>query len=398
MTSAGFSRRDLHRLLLGGVATLCAPKATRAAPGDQGIGGTGVKPDQPESQEPSDRGIGGTGVVGTIRKFGSIWVNDLRIAYPNDVIVRIDGMPAKTSDLRIGQVVRVVAVGSTADYSTKEIDVSSEVAGPVQAISGRKLTVAGQSVELDPKASSPPASVGDFVAVYGLRRPDGVISATLLEARPPGVVRVAGPVSLGADGRPIIGGLTLIGAPPTVVGGRAVVTGRLQGSDLLVATQIDEARLLLQSGVRSYVIEAYVEQRGDVLRLGSGLVVAGAAAGALRQGSRAVLRAEFDPRQGLNLRAVAPIAPFAGGPSGGPRSPGAKRGAAPGGRQGGQPASRPQRGGRLGSFFRRLGGFGGRGGFGDGRRDRRDGGGGFGGGGFGGGGGGFGGGGGPFRR
>ena len=41
-----------------------------------------------------DRGIGGTGVIGTIRRFGSIVVNDLRIAYPEDVQVHIDGTPA----------------------------------------------------------------------------------------------------------------------------------------------------------------------------------------------------------------------------------------------------------------------------------------------------------------
>ncbi|PJI51852.1 hypothetical protein CTI14_52480, partial [Methylobacterium radiotolerans] len=41
-----------------------------------------------------DRGIGGTGVIGTIRRFGSIVVNDLRIAYPPEVEVRIDGTAA----------------------------------------------------------------------------------------------------------------------------------------------------------------------------------------------------------------------------------------------------------------------------------------------------------------
>ncbi|TXN24582.1 hypothetical protein [Methylobacterium sp. WL9] len=50
-----------------------------------------------QQADPSDRGIGGTGVIGTIRRFGSIVVNDLRIGYPHDVAVRIDGAPARAA-------------------------------------------------------------------------------------------------------------------------------------------------------------------------------------------------------------------------------------------------------------------------------------------------------------
>ncbi len=42
-------------------------------------------------------------MIGTIRRFGSIIVNDLRIAYPKDVAVRIDDAPATAADLKIGQ-------------------------------------------------------------------------------------------------------------------------------------------------------------------------------------------------------------------------------------------------------------------------------------------------------
>ena len=74
------SRRQVLRLLAliaGGRAFAAAkPKAG----GDNGIGGTGLKP--------ADNGIGGTGFIGTIRKFGSVWVNGERIAYPSDVRIR----------------------------------------------------------------------------------------------------------------------------------------------------------------------------------------------------------------------------------------------------------------------------------------------------------------------
>ena len=101
------------RRLAGAAALRPRPVRPQEAPRDHGIGGTGMmRTDEPRdgSLGEGDRGIGGTGVIGTIRRFGSIIVNDLRITYPQDVPVRIDGRPAALSDLRIGHVVRVVAL------------------------------------------------------------------------------------------------------------------------------------------------------------------------------------------------------------------------------------------------------------------------------------------------
>ncbi|MBE7245533.1 MAG: hypothetical protein INR63_11310, partial [Actinomycetospora chiangmaiensis] len=104
------NRRFVLRLLAGAATLPPAPARPQEAPRDQGIGGTGMMrtdaPRDPPLGE-GDRGIGGTGVIGTIRRFGSIVVNDLRIAYPKDAEVRVDGAPAGIADLRIGQVVRV---------------------------------------------------------------------------------------------------------------------------------------------------------------------------------------------------------------------------------------------------------------------------------------------------
>jgi hypothetical protein len=98
---------------------------------DQGIGGTGIRPG-PDDE--GDRGIGGTGVVGTIRGFGSIIVNDLRIAYPADVPVTVDGRPARVEDLRVGQVVRALALPGENGLATAGIAVIHEVVGPVQRV------------------------------------------------------------------------------------------------------------------------------------------------------------------------------------------------------------------------------------------------------------------------
>ncbi|MCX4197091.1 hypothetical protein OMR07_17215, partial [Methylobacterium organophilum] len=134
---ASLNRRFVLRLLAGAATLLPGTIRSQESPRDQGIGGTGMmRTDEPRngSLGEGDRGIGGTGVIGTIRRFGSIVVNDLRIAYPPEVEVRIDGTAARAADLKIGQVVHVVARPEGGGLATRRIDVTSEVVGPVESV------------------------------------------------------------------------------------------------------------------------------------------------------------------------------------------------------------------------------------------------------------------------
>ena len=193
-----------RRRLLGSIASvlvaLSRTGAAENAPRDRGIGGTGAV------GEPGDRGIGGTGVIGTIRRFGSIFVNGLRISYPADVQVVIDGAVADVSQLRIGQVVQVIATKSGKGLETQEIRVTSEVVGPIERVTGDHVIVLGQTITttgIETRHWAP----GSWVAVSGLRRPDGTITASLLREVGAGDMRVVGPVRLGAGGAAMIGGL-----------------------------------------------------------------------------------------------------------------------------------------------------------------------------------------------
>ncbi|TXN63484.1 hypothetical protein FV232_23235, partial [Methylobacterium sp. WL30] len=199
--------RRLVLRLLAGAALVPGRALPQEAPRDQGIGGTGARPT--DTPGDGDRGIGGTGVIGTIRRFGSIVVNDLRIAYPEDVSVRIDGVAARAADMRIGHVVHVVAHAEAGGLATRRIDVTSEVVGPVERVAEGALVVLGQSVATVGVAGR--WAVGDRVAVSGLRRPDGVVVASLIEPRAEGPACVAGPVRHDRDGRPVIGRLRLEG-------------------------------------------------------------------------------------------------------------------------------------------------------------------------------------------
>ncbi len=268
------SRRSLLALFAA-LPAFAAARRALAGPGDQGIGGTGASLTPAEDE--NDRGIGGTGVIGTIRRFGSIYVNGMRISYPEDATVRIDGAAAAPASLRIGQVVRVIALDSGGALSTHAINVTSEAVGRVEKIGAKSLTVLSQSVSL---ANLPRAqrrfTIGDRVAVSGLRRPDGVIVASLVEKRDSGLEQIAGPIEIGADGAPMVGGLKLTNVDPALIGQRAILRGEFADGAFTVAQGQSESALL-GGGVRTLSIEAYVERGADGLRVGSGLPISGGA-------------------------------------------------------------------------------------------------------------------------
>lgn len=288
------NRRFVLRLLAGAATLLPTQVRPQEAPRDQGIGGTGMmRTDEPRDDKPlgeGDRGIGGTGVIGTIRRFGSIIVNDLRIAYPPEVEVRIDGTAAKAADLKIGHVVHVVARPEGGGLSTRRIDVTSEVVGPVEAVAPGRMIVLGQRVSTVGLAGE--WKPGARVAVSGLRRPDGVIVASLIEPREAGPDRVAGPVRRGENGTLMIGGLRVTGADALPPGKRALVTGSA-ADGALRATNAAQINLPFPPGLKQVSIEAYIGRAGTGFDIGAGYRVAGRPGAKVpRQGSvRAVLTA-----------------------------------------------------------------------------------------------------------
>ncbi|MBM1172227.1 hypothetical protein JQC81_14840 [Microvirga arabica] len=268
---------------------------------DRGIGGTGVVSDDPDG----DRGIGGTGMMGRIRGFGSIIVNGRHVNYAPDVPVRIDGQTRAVSDLKIGQVVRVVAENRNGVLATRQIDVTSEVVGPIEATGRKTLTVLGQTVATQALGTPGHWQRGDRVAVFGLRRPDGTIVASLIERREGGSDRIAGQVTRSRNGSLGIGTLKLAGVDPALVGNRVVLEGSYANGTLQVTGTARE-RDLLGANVRRFSIEAYVERTRNGLRLGSGLEVTGRPASTLPVGSYApaVVTVVTDRRGRLGIEGV----------------------------------------------------------------------------------------------
>ena len=171
------------------LAGMCLPQVAAPA-SDRGIGGTGAPASGPAI---SDRGIGGTGIVGVITGFGSVFVNGLEVAYTSTTPLTVDGVPDPDAALRVGQLATIVA-SDDHGLNAVSIDVRHEVSGPVTSVSPdvvnpdtETLVVAGQTVAIDSGTQGArTVHPGDWVAVSGLREPDGVIAASRLDPRMPG--------------------------------------------------------------------------------------------------------------------------------------------------------------------------------------------------------------------
>ena len=227
------TRKPLARTLLL-TLLLAAGRGPTPSPGrddgqaDRGIGGTGVSV--------ADRGIGGTGIVGTVTAFGSVWVNGLRVDLPPTTAVRIEGSPAQPGDVRIGQTVAMTAApGGPTGLTARTLEVRFAVAGPVDRTTAGGALVLGQRIDLAEAEGTTALTPGRWVAVSGLRRPDGVIDASRVDPWDPargwvlrGRLDAVTPKTLTVAGLTLSRGRGLDGALPEV-GGMVRVTGAAAG-------------------------------------------------------------------------------------------------------------------------------------------------------------------------
>lgn len=322
-------------LLLASTLAATLPALSRARAqrgGDNGIGGTGYAPPVGER----DNGLGGTGVIGTIRRFGSIYVNNARIAYPRNARVTIDGRPARANDLRIGHVVTLLASGPEGGLATQAIAVTHEVVGVVESVSDGQARVLGQDVIL-PRGAK--VRQGQTIAVSGLRTPDQTIVASLIEKAPPGRALVTGVVEQNAQGGLMVGNLPMQGLASETMGQRARISGELR--DGVFVASAAEPMAVAPAGARRLLLETYARSDNGAVTTPSGFTaVVDKGARALNGAARVILSADRNTAGGWTIRRAntigggpqLPRGPMRGGPAG-PDSPGGAGG--PGMGQGG---------------------------------------------------------------
>ena len=136
---------------------------------------------------------------GAVTGFGSVFVNGVRFE-TSSATFTINGKPGTQADLRVGHVVTVHGHRDGAGHSTADrIDFDDLVKGPIDGVDAAAgtLVVMGQTVLTDADtsfddnisgASLAGLNPGDIVEVSGMRRADGDIQATRIEAKPAGTV------------------------------------------------------------------------------------------------------------------------------------------------------------------------------------------------------------------
>ena len=319
--------RRLACLVLALWGICLSPTGTPAS--DRGIGGTGAPAAGPEI---SDRGIGGTGIVGVITGFGSVFVDGLEIAYDPSTPLTVDGEPDTQGALRIGQLAAIVA---SDDHGLRAVSIAvqHEVSGPVTAVSAgaapdsRTAVVAGQRVAIGTGTDGlRTVHPGDWVAVSGLRQPDGTITASRIDQQTPGPVLVRGPATPSAGGwrigdlpvRPPAGISVAPGQSITARG--TIVDGTLAAATARPDVLASDPAAFFGGQVRRMVIEGYVSAADGRIRLGRGsFATSGAGIAAAAGAHRAIVELERGAHgnfvathlRGAGRPATPPHAPFA---------------------------------------------------------------------------------------
>jgi hypothetical protein len=293
--------------------------------GDRGIGGTGA-PSQAVLQ--ADRGIGGTGIVAVITGFASVCLGGREVALDAGVPVLVDAADSVPAALRAGQVAIVEAAGAGGELRAVRIRVRHEVSGPVEAVeAGGMLRVAGQRVAITAETLGERApTVGQWVAVSGLHRPDEVILATRVDPRVPGPVTVHG-LLLQAGIALRIGTLEVRPREPVLSGQYVTASGRyadgvLYAEGIVPDLLVTNPTAYFGPGVDMFLFEAFTAESAGRLRLGPGLEVTAQSGLGRAAPGRAIVELERSEGGSLRATSLRQSGPASDGPGGGRAGPG----------------------------------------------------------------------------
>ena len=220
-------------------------------------------------------GIGGTGqklaVIGVITGFASICVNGEEVHFEDSTSVTVNGEPANTSSLAVGQVVSITADKTPKGWTAYSISTNDAVSGPVTKFTApNSAVIAGQTVNLPRELASGAGkqlAVGQNVRVQGLRMSNGEILATSATSTNSHAIVISGPVQKFANGSVGIGCVKVDNLAADLA-----VAGRVAGLTL----QVTNARRALQIDANAQQLSiqsAVVSSQGGRIQLSNGTVV-----------------------------------------------------------------------------------------------------------------------------
>lgn len=307
LITAGCSNTDTPNIVANGIGgTGKAPIATSSEAGG-GIGGTGITnqngiggtgkagPDEGGSGgiggtgKIAGNGLGGTGIIGTISKFGSIWVNNARITYDENTPITIDGKPAKRENLKLGHMVAVLSDKANSDYQARSIDIVHEVIGPIAGIDikRQRLIVLGQLVQLRSNTRIIEESTGKalkpeqlsdkyWLRASGLRNKAGTIIASRLDVFMPksdATAQIIGHLQINGEGQYQVAGKQVSLADwlkPEDLDRRVMATGKLSDNTFIVESIGKDGTQRVLEEANEILVEGFIsfEDMDDIIQIG----------------------------------------------------------------------------------------------------------------------------------
>lgn len=286
-----------------------------------GIGGTGIS------------GIGGTGITayGIVQGFGSIFVNGREYFLDERTEVLLNGMPARESDLHIGDVVAVEARLDARSGHARTLRVHSDyqLQGLVERVDRENgsLELLGQTIQVDKLLANQDRRyqtlrledirAGDLIAVHGFARGNGAWAATRLIRLDTRASISAAPFILRGTVRALdtqkavlrIGQREIAVAQPQQledfrIGQRVVVRGRY-APGVLQALSVRPEHILIGKAGDQVEMQGYLYlQPGSRQLVSNGIPVGEAGAAQAKAGSFVSMQGTLAPDRGVVIRRI----------------------------------------------------------------------------------------------
>jgi len=252
-------------------------------PMEGGIGGTGIVVAGEEG------GIGGTGAprlaatIGTVHNFGSVYINGVRVVFPESGSVASPSGSLSESDIDLGETIEVLGIlrpdGAILPTEAMfrfpivgKVD-RVDLTGTALEIMGARVVLERGSLVVDGNGLPVRIAEGDFVQVSGLPRGDLIVASRIEKMSGPVRSSVMGRVEPGAlPGVVTINGVTVdYGASvPPQAGWSVRVTGVDEGDRLIPYETIRSLLETVDSPVPDVSVEGYLEPRETPTGLGIG--------------------------------------------------------------------------------------------------------------------------------
>lgn len=286
-----------------------------------GIGGTGIS------------GIGGTGITayGIVQGFGSIFVNGREYFLDERTEVLLNGMPARESELHIGDVVAVEARLDVRSGHARTLRVHSDyqLQGLVERVDRENgtLELLGQTIQAGKLLASQDRRyqtlrledirAGDLIAMHGFARGNGAWTATRLTRLDTPATKAAAPFILRGTVRSIdtqkavlqVGQQEIAVTRPQQlkdfwIGQQVVVRGRY-APGVLQALSVQPEHILIGKAGDKVEMQGYLyQQPGSRQLVSNGIPVGAVDAAQDKTGSFVIMQGTLAPDRSLVIRRI----------------------------------------------------------------------------------------------